>query len=57
MHEADVYNNGNGWRISFEFNGKIRVLTVTETRELMKILRYALLKIPVTKECILTEIP
>ncbi len=47
MKEADVYNNGNGWRISFEFQGKVRVLTVPETRELRTMLQVALLKVPI----------
>jgi len=46
MKEAEVYNNGNGWRIAFSFQRATRVLTIEETLELIGILQRALEHVP-----------
>lgn len=45
MKKADIYNNGRGWRISFSFQGAVRVLTSKEAQELLDMLQYALKRI------------
>jgi len=39
---VSYYNNGNGWRISFQFQGANRILTVEEAKDLKRKLSWAL---------------
>ena len=42
---VSYYNIGNGWRVSFQFQGASRVLTVEEAKDLKRKLSWALKEI------------
>jgi len=42
MENANVYNNGSGWRISFPIGRVIQVLTVEEAMDLHDVLEAAI---------------
>ncbi len=47
MKDAEVYRSASGWRIEFEFQGALRVLTVRETMKLIAVLSRALEHVPI----------
>uniref|UniRef100_A0A6M3J981 Uncharacterized protein n=1 Tax=viral metagenome TaxID=1070528 RepID=A0A6M3J981_9ZZZZ len=53
MHQVEIeteyYNNGNGWRVAFYFQGYRRILTVEQASRLRDSLAWALDKI--NKKC------
>ena len=47
-HNVEVYNNGHGNRIAFDFQGTRRVLTIEQAEALKESLEYGLAKVHLT---------